>query len=361
MINLCCRLTWKPIRIKVILFSNSQETKTFRKSTTTWILATGVILGVPLAADMIQPQVVKTQVKLSEIREFAQAKPLYRQALSIVNQRFRRLSPTQEQVSQKISQPYYTEGLKLLSKSCLDAVLKIDQQVARWIEEDIRQWTPKERREADLEYVRRRIITFKDSTLSMSNPQAIFGSPSSQKTEQGRYTGYIKISQSLASACPEVNSFFFTSAGSYFRWTMRRTNFSIVYDRFTVILDNNALVGLESCQKCELDSFIDYFSPVSSDISALLPREDIVTFDAKGKFLGLPVVAVLTRECQEIQYPDGTFSCRYAPVQGVVFSTPFDKAYDHLAKRYNLATFKAQLLPDPTNKNRSVLICLSNK
>ena len=122
-------------------------------------------------------------------------------------------------------------------------------------------------------------------------------------------------------------------------------------------MDNNALVGLEKCQGCELDSFISYFKPNITDdkIRALLPRDDVTTFDAKGKFLGLPVVAILTKGCQQIRHPDGGISCRYDPVRGVVFNTPFTTARDHLAQRYNLGAFKAKLLPDPTSKSRGIL------
>jgi len=423
----------------------------FRKFTARWILIAGIMLGVPSVLDIIQPQVLMAQVNpadrikllyeqafsLTQKGEFAQAEPLYQQALLILNQEFRKLNPTQQQeiqssvrilvalagmnrgllyastgrhkeaitllqdnlklleqsmgrnhpdvikiresvenytqqqnqISQKISPPE-TEGLELLSRSCRNAVLELDQQVARWIEENIKQWTPAERREADLNFTRRRIIyvgksdmTTGSFELEMTNPSAIFGSPSSQIKEESRYIRYIKISQNLASACPEVDKFVFRSAGTYIRWTMRRTNFSVVYNRFFVTLDNNALVGLENCQGCELDSFISSFSPAPFDdkIKALLPRDDITAFDAKGKFLGLPVVAILTKGCQGIKYPDGTFSCRYGPVRGVVFNTPFTKARDHLAQRYNLAAFKAKLMSDPTSKSRSILICSPTK
>jgi tetratricopeptide (TPR) repeat protein len=416
----------------------------FRKFTARWILIAGIMLGVPSVLNIIQPQVLMAQVNpadrikllyeqafsLTQKGEFAQAEPLYQQALLILNQEFRKLNPTQQQeiqssvrilvalagmnrgllyastgqhkeaitllqdnlklleqsmgrnhpdvikiresvenytqqhnqISQKISPPE-TEGLELLSRSCRNAVLELDQQVARWIEENIKQWTPAERREADLDAIRRRYIyvgkirsTTGSFSLHLSNSVAIFSPPSDRATPDKTY---VKISQSLASACPEVDEFSFKGAGSGAYWTMRRTNFSVVYGLYVVTLDNNALVGLEKCQGCELDSFISYFKPNITDdkIRALLPRDDVTTFDAKGKFLGLPVVAILTKGCQQIRHPDGGISCRYDPVRGVVFNTPFTKARDHLAQRYNLGAFKAKLLPDPTSKSRSILIC----
>lgn len=321
----------------------------FRKSTSRWMLVAVIILAMPSAIGITQPQVSMAQV-------------------NPVN---------------KISPPE-TEGLELLSKSCRDAILEMDQQVAQWIEEYIVREGLTEP-SADLEYIRRRFITFEDfipfggPTLFMSNPSAVFGPPelldelsslSYEKSEKEREKEYVYISQRLASACPEINAFSFSSFGSYQKWTMRRTGFSVVYDRFTVTLDDNALVGLESCRKPELDSFIDSFRDSLRDyqlVFALPPESGVVlsseeyitTKLAEGEFLGLPVdgIIVANRECRGT----GCYSLYRGRVLGVIFDTPFANARYHLARHHNLPAFKAKLLPDPTNENRSILMCPSDQ
>lgn len=133
---------------------------------------------------------------------------------------------------------YDTDGIemdriKLLSPRCRKEVLRVHYEIKANLRE-VFKGDPELSKE-DYDFVTKAHLStgqdYKGNfNVHFSNAQAQFGSGYDDK-EETQLRNIIRISNRLAPYCPEVQMFSFQSAGSWLRWTLRRTKFQKIHGK----------------------------------------------------------------------------------------------------------------------------------